>query len=47
MGHPHVAQGQDTIAGRLITLYLQDNRSVVEGGGEQPVQAVIYPSQGK
>lgn len=47
MGHPHVLQGQDTITGRLITLYLQDNRSVVEGGGEEPVQAVIYPNQGK
>ncbi len=43
MGNPIVSQGDDTVQGRLITLYLADGRSVVEGGESSPVQAVLHP----
>jgi lipopolysaccharide export system protein LptA len=42
-GSPRVSQGRDALQGRLITLYLLEERSVVEGGAQNPVQAVIYP----
>jgi lipopolysaccharide export system protein LptA len=45
MGHPTVSQGKDVLRGRLITLYLSEERSVVEGGQEAPVEAVLYPSR--
>ncbi len=44
-GHPSVTQGKDKIEGTLITIYLQQNRSVVEGGREAPVQAVLFPKK--
>lgn len=44
-GKPVVAQGEDRIQGRLITLYLEQGRSVVEGGEQSPVQATIHPSR--
>lgn len=43
IGSPLVSQGQDKVQGRLITLYLADGRSVVEGGESSPVQAVLHP----
>ncbi len=43
MGNPMVSQGEDRVQGRLITLYLADGRSVVEGGESSPVQAVLHP----
>jgi len=45
MGKPQFSQGQDTIKGRLITLYLPEQRTVVEGGQDNPVHAVLYPEQ--
>jgi len=45
MGHPSVAQGQDKVEGRLITLYLAEERSVVEGSEGAPVQAVLHPAK--
>ncbi len=45
MGRPVVAQGQDKVQGRLITLYIAQGKSVVEGGEETPVQAVLHPSR--
>jgi lipopolysaccharide export system protein LptA len=45
MGNPSVAQGQDKVAGRLITLYLNEERSVVEGSEATPVQAVLHPAR--
>ena len=44
-GHPSVAQGQDTIQGRLITLLIAQGKSIVEGGAETPVQAVLHPAK--
>jgi lipopolysaccharide export system protein LptA len=43
IGNPVVSQGDDKVQGRLITLYLADGRSVVEGGESSPVQAVLHP----
>lgn len=44
-GRPKVMKGRDKIEGSVITIYLQQNRSVVEGGKEVPVQAVLFPSK--
>jgi lipopolysaccharide export system protein LptA len=44
-GQPSVAQGQDRIQGRLITLLLAQGKSIVEGGAETPVQAVLHPAK--
>ena len=46
-GNPRVSQGQNTVQGNLITLYLLEERSVVEGGAQVPVQAVLHPSKNK
>ena len=42
-GNPQVSQGKDVLNGRVITLYLLEERSVIEGGGQNPVKATIYP----
>jgi len=47
LGNPVVAQGQDRISGQMITIYLKEGRSVVEGGQEKPVQVIITPSQSR
>jgi lipopolysaccharide export system protein LptA len=44
-GRPVVTKGQDRIEGDLITIYLKEGRSVVEGGGGAPVQAVLFPEK--
>ena len=44
-GHPVVTKGQDRIEGNLITIYLQQGKSVVEGGGGTQVQAVLFPGK--
>ena len=44
MGNPTVSQGQDKLMGRLITLYIKEGKSVVEGGEATPVQAVLHPA---
>lgn len=44
IGNPSVSQGKDSVRGRVITLYLAEGRSVVEGG-DAPVQAVLHPSR--
>jgi lipopolysaccharide export system protein LptA len=47
LGNPVVSQGADQIQGRMITLYLADGRSVVEGGESAPVQAILHPKKSK
>ena len=44
-GRPVVTQGQDRVEGNLITIYLQQSLSVVEGGSGAPVQAVLFPEK--
>lgn len=42
-GNPKVMQGNDTISGKIITYYVDEDRSVVSGGGDSRVEAVIHP----
>jgi len=42
-GSPRVTQGSDLITGKLITYYVNEQRSVVTGGPNERVEAVIYP----
>jgi len=42
-GNPVVRQGRDRVEGERITLYLAENRSVVESTGDEKVKAVIFP----
>ena len=44
-GRPVVTKGQDRVEGNLITIYLKESRSVVEGGSGAPVQAVLFPGK--
>ena len=44
-GSPVVTKGQDRIQGKLITIYLKDNRCVVEGGQGAQVRAVLFPEK--
>lgn len=46
-GRPVVKQGEDYVEGSIITLFLREDRSVVEGGGEQKVRAVLSPRNRK
>ncbi|HXC93775.1 MAG TPA: lipopolysaccharide transport periplasmic protein LptA [Geobacteraceae bacterium] len=45
-GNPKVFQNNDTISGKVITYYLDQDRSEVTSGSGKRVEAVIYP-QGK
>jgi lipopolysaccharide export system protein LptA len=45
-GHPIVNQGKDRIEGKLITIFLQEGRSIVDGGGkDEPVKAILFPGK--
>ncbi len=44
-GKPVVTKGQDRVEGDLITIYLKEGRSIVEGGAGAPVQAVLFPGK--
>lgn len=42
-GSPKVVQGDDLITGKLITYFVNEQRSVVTSGPNQRVEAVIHP----
>jgi len=42
-GSPRVIQGSDEITGKLITYFVNEQRSEVTGGPDERVQAVIHP----
>jgi lipopolysaccharide export system protein LptA len=42
-GSPKVVQGDDVVTGKLITYFVNEQRSVVTGGPNQRVEAVIHP----
>lgn len=44
---PVVKRGNDFVEGDRITMYLKENRSVVESSGDRKVRAVIFPRQKK
>ena len=46
-GKPMVKQGQDFVEGVRITIYLKENRSVVESSRSKPVKAIIFPKKKK
>ncbi len=46
--NPKVYQDKNVVSGKVITYYLEDEKSVVTGGPETRVEATIYPkSKGK
>jgi lipopolysaccharide export system protein LptA len=45
-GNPVVKQGDDFVEGSKITLFLKENRSIVEGSEGNKVRAVIAPRSG-
>lgn len=42
-GGATLSQGEDSLAGDNVTIYLRENRSVVTGGDKGRVRAVIHP----
>jgi lipopolysaccharide export system protein LptA len=46
-GRPVVKQGNDFVEGSRITLYLKENRSIVEGSEKEKVRAVLHPRSKK
>ena len=44
-GSPVVKQENNYVEGNRITLYLKEDRSVVEGSGDNRAKAVIFPGQ--
>jgi lipopolysaccharide export system protein LptA len=42
-GSPRVTQEGDVVTGKLITYYVNEQRSVVTGGPNERVEAVILP----
>jgi lipopolysaccharide export system protein LptA len=42
-GSPVIKQGDDFVEGSKVTLFLKENRSVVEGAGNTRVRAVLSP----
>ncbi len=45
--NPVVKRGSDFVQGDRITMYLKENRSVVESSGDRTVKAVIFPRKKK
>lgn len=45
-GNPQVRQGPDTVKGTKIIVFLDEDKSLVEGAGEERVKAVIFPKKG-
>ncbi|MBI5892930.1 MAG: lipopolysaccharide transport periplasmic protein LptA [Deltaproteobacteria bacterium] len=46
-GNPQAQQGNDTVKGDRITVFLNDNKSIVESDGTSRVKAVIFPKKGQ
>ncbi len=44
-GSPKVVQGKDMVTGREITYFINEDRSVVTGGPDARVEAVIFPKR--
>jgi lipopolysaccharide export system protein LptA len=41
--NPRVSQGADTVTGKIITYYVDEEKSTASGGGDSRVEAVIHP----
>ena len=46
-GNPKVMQGADSISGKTIVYYIDEDKSLVSGEGDSRVNAVIHPSAKK
>jgi lipopolysaccharide export system protein LptA len=46
-GKPVVRQGEDFVEGGVITLFLNEDRSLVESANDQKVRAVLGPRSGR
>jgi lipopolysaccharide export system protein LptA len=46
-GHPSVKQGNDLVKGDRITIFLKENRSIVESTGKERAQAILFPKTKK
>jgi lipopolysaccharide export system protein LptA len=44
-GNPKVVQGENTITGKLITYYVDKQKSEVTSGPGEPVKATIHPKE--
>ncbi|QWV96721.1 lipopolysaccharide transport periplasmic protein LptA [Geomonas nitrogeniifigens] len=42
-GNPKVVSGEDVVTGKVITYYVNEQRSVVTSGPKERVEAVIHP----
>ena len=45
VGSAQVWDGPNRVKGETITMFLNENRSIVQGGGKEKVEAVVYPSE--
>lgn len=41
--NPRVYQGEDMVSGKVITVYVNEDRSVVSGASDRRVEAIIHP----
>jgi lipopolysaccharide export system protein LptA len=46
-GKPTIKQGDDFVEGARITLFLAENRSIVEGSSDAKAKAVLFPKSDK
>ena len=44
-GGAELEQGENTLKGETVTIYLRENRSVVTGGKDGRVRAVLHPER--
>lgn len=42
-GNPRVVVGEDVVTGKVITYFINEQRSIVTGGPKERVEAVIHP----
>jgi lipopolysaccharide export system protein LptA len=42
-GSPRVVQGEDVITGKVITYFIDEQKSIVTGGPSERVEAIIHP----
>jgi len=42
-GNPKVMQGADTVTGKIITFFINEDKSVVSGDGDSRVNVIIQP----
>jgi lipopolysaccharide export system protein LptA len=45
--NPSIQQGPDFVEGDRITMFLNENRSIIEGGDKKRVKATIFPKEEK